>query len=178
VTGLEWATCLDPEPMIMAIPVQQHQRELRQFTLLCARRIWHLLPNASREAVEALERFTEGQATDTEVEAVVAAAYREAQAHWSGGRSPDARAYAESAVGVHWSRPVTAAAVLSATSCAASATACAAADPQSEADYDRVYDAARVAELAAQAEVLRGLVRYPVEPGHAEQGAAPDPAGV
>ena len=48
-------------------------------------------------------------------------------------------------------------------SCAASAVACAAADPYSDGDYDRVYDAARVAELAAQAELLRGIASAPPE---------------
>jgi hypothetical protein len=89
------------------------------------------------------------------------AADREAQAYYSGGPSPNARAYAESAVGVSPARPVTAAQVLSVSTCAASAVACAAADPQPDVDYDRVYDAARIAELAAQAELLRGIVSAP-----------------
>ena len=64
-------------------------------------------------------------------------------------------------MGVSPARPVTTAQILSVSSCAASAVACATADPQSDADYDRVYDAARVAELAAQAELLRGIVGTP-----------------
>ena len=147
--------------MVRALQVDEHQPELRRFALACARRVWHLLPDGSRAAGEALERFADGRATAADVEAAVAAAGREAQAHYSGGRSPDARAYAESAYGVHWARPVTAAAVLSVASCASSAVACAVADPHADADYDQVYDAARVEEVAAQASLLRGLVFRP-----------------
>lgn len=87
-----------------------------------------------------------------------------ALAHWAGGRSPDARAYAESAaVDASSQWPRTAANVLTATSCAASALACAAADPKPDRDYDRAYDEARVAKLKAQAALLRNLVNVPPE---------------
>jgi hypothetical protein len=148
------------------LPVDLHQRELRQFALACARRVWHLLPPESRAAVETAERFADGRADLAELRAALSAADRVAQAHWSGGRSPDARAYAESAaVDASSEWPRTAANVLAATSCAASALACEAADPQPDGEYDRVYDAARIAELAAQAELLRGLVRHGKQSG-------------
>ena len=171
MTEDEWLSCGDPDPMVRALPVDRHQRELRLFALTCARRAWHLLPPESRAVVEVAERLADGRAAIVELHAALAAADRVAQAHWSGGRSPDARAYAESAAidaSSEW--PHTAANVLAATSCAASALACAAsalacaaADPQPDGEYDRVYDAARVAELAAQADLLRGLVSVPHE---------------
>ncbi len=164
MTEAEWLSGGDPDQMVRALPADRHQRELRLFALACARRVWHLLPPESRAAVEVAERFTDGRASIAELRAAGAAADRVAQTHWSGGRAPDARAYAESAAldaSSEW--PRTAANVLAATSCAASAMACAAADPQPDGEYDRVYDEARAAELAAQAELLRGLVSGPPE---------------
>jgi hypothetical protein len=163
VTAADWRAGSDPEPMVLALPADRFQREFRLFAVACARRVWQLLPVAARAAVEGQERFLAGRASAAEVEALLVAADREAQAYYSGGRSPDARAYAESAVGVSPARPVTTAQVLSVSSCAASAVACAAADPQPDTDYDRVYDAARVAELAAQADLLRGIGSTPPE---------------
>jgi hypothetical protein len=150
--------------MVRALPADRHQQELRLFALACARRVCHLLPPESRAAVEVAEQLAAGRAGVAELRTALAAADRVAQAHWSGGRSPDARAYAESAAidaSSEW--PRTAANVLAATSCAASAMACAAADPQPDGGYDRVYDEARAAELAAQADLLRSLVSVPPE---------------
>ena len=164
MTEAEWQSCGDPDPMVRALPADHHQRELRLFALACARRVWHLLPPESRDVVEEAERVSEGRDGVEELRPAMDAADRVAQAHWSGGRPPDARAYAESAAidaSSEW--PRTAANVLAATSCAASALACAAADPQPDGEYDRVYDASRVAELAAQAGLLRGLVTRPPE---------------
>jgi hypothetical protein len=149
--------------MVRALSADRHQRELRLFALACVRRVWHLLPSESRSAVEVAERMADGRASIDKLRRVIANADQVAQTHWSGGRSPDARAHAESAAidaSSEW--PRTAANVLAATSCAASALACAAADPQPDGEYDRVYEAARVAELAAQAALLRGLVCTPL----------------
>jgi hypothetical protein len=149
--------------MLRVLPPDRFQREFRLFAVACARRVWRLLPTAARLAVEGQERFIAGHSSAAEAEALLDVATREAQAYYSGGRSPDARAYAESAVGVPPVRPVTAAQVLSVSSCAASAVGCAVANPHPDVDYDRVYDAARVAELAAHAELLRGIVSAPPE---------------
>ncbi len=97
MTEAEWLSCGDPEPMVRMLPPDRCQRELRLFALACVRRVWHLLPAASRAAVEVAERFAEGLASAAELSAAGAVADREAQAHGSGGRPPDARAYAESA---------------------------------------------------------------------------------
>lgn len=163
MTAADWRVSNDPEPMVRALPADRFQWEFRLFALACARRVWHLLPESARAAVEGQERFIAGRASAAEAETLLLAADREAQAYYSGGRSPDARAYAESAVGVSPARPVTAAQVLSVSSCAASAVACATADPHPDGEYDRAYDAARAAELAAQAELLRGIVSLPPE---------------
>jgi hypothetical protein len=150
--------------MIGALPADRFQREFRQFAVACARRVWHLLPDVAQAAVEGQERFLAGRASATEAEALLVTADRTAQTYYSGGRSPDARAYAESAIGLSPSRSVTLAQVLSVSSCAASAVACATADPQPDEDYDRVYDTARAAESAAQAELLRDILGNPFQP--------------
>lgn len=161
MTAAEWQSHTDPRAMLRALSAEQFQRELRQFCLACARRVWHLLPSESRAAVETAERFADGRADFAELHAALAAADRAAQSHWSGGRAPDARAYAESAAidaSSEW--PRTTSIVIATVSHAASALACAAADPKTECEYDRAFDLALVAELALQAEFLRGLIDF------------------
>lgn len=161
MTEQEWRSCTDPEPMVGALSADRYQRELRLFAVACARRGWHLLPAPARAAVDASEEFAEGRCAPDLLSAAVDRAADVAQAHWSGGRSPDARAYAESAaVDASSVWPRTAANVLATTTCAASAAGCAAAEVD-EARYDEVFESARRAELAAQAELLRGLVPSP-----------------
>ena len=160
MTDSEWLSCEDPDPMVRALSAESHQRELRLFALACARRVWRLLPASLRATVDVAERFADGRASVAELIAAGATAQREAQAHWSGGRSPDAQAYAESAAldaSSEW--PRTAANVLAATSCAASAVACAAAEAD-DTRYDLVFESAHKEELAAQAALLRGLIDY------------------
>lgn len=155
----EWQTCADPGPMIRTLSTVRHQRELRLFVLACVRRVWHLLPSESRAVVELAQRMAGDRSSIDELRVALAAAVGVAQAHWSGGRVPDARAYAESAAidaSSEW--PRTAENVLAVTSCAASAMACAVADGHPDGDYDRAYGAARTTELAAQAELLRSII--------------------
>jgi hypothetical protein len=162
VTEAEWLSCGDPEPMVRALPADRYQRELRMFAVACVRRVWHLLPAGCRAAIEASERFAVRQLGEAELAAAVGVAGREAEAAFPGRAAPDARGYAASAaVDASSVWPRTAANVLAATSCAASAAGCAAAEAD-EARYDQVFESARRAELAAQAAVLRGMVGFPV----------------
>jgi hypothetical protein len=161
VTKDEWQQSTDPDPMVRALPADQYQRELRLFAIGCVRRVWDLVSPGCRAAVEMSERFSEGRADKTELAAVMAVAEREVQAAVPGHTAPTAHAYAVSAaVDASSVWPRTAANVLAAASCAASAAGCAAAEAD-EARYDEVFEKARVAELAAQASVLRTLVRHP-----------------
>jgi hypothetical protein len=160
VTEADWQACEDPDPMVRALSADRYQRELRLFAVACARRLWSLLPHACREALIASERFAAGAISEPELAAAVNAAEREAQMESRGGSAPDARAYAASAAvdaASVWRR--TAANVLAATSCAASARACAVAEADEER-YDEVYESAQRAELAAQADLLRSLARF------------------
>ena len=161
MTEGDWKTCRDPEPMVRAVSTECLQRELRLFAASCVRRVWHLLSDGCRAAVEASEKFAEGQIDELALAEAVAVADRETQAIWPGSQSPDSRGYAASAaVDASSVCSRTAANVLAATSCAASAAGCALAE-ENETRYDESFEASRTAELAVQAELLRGLIRYP-----------------
>ena len=158
LTETEWSTCRDPEPMLHAICFDKLQREARVFAITCVRRVWHLLPDGCRHAVDISELFANGHVDLTRLITALSIAEKEARAICIGGRSPDARAYAASAAvdaSSVWER--TPANVLSSTSCAASAIACAAAE-KDESNYDQIFEDARVVEIAAQAEILRTVV--------------------
>ena len=163
MTASDWQACHDPDLMIRALPADRFQPELRLFAVACVRRVWHLLPAGCRAAVEASERFAEGRVSEEELATAVAVADGEAQTAFPGHSAPDARGYAASAaVDASSVWPRSASNVLAATSCAASAVGCAAGGAARKR-YDEAFAAARVAELAAQAEVLRSLVSAPPE---------------
>src|SRR5262245_11023185 len=177
MTKAEWEACGDPDPMVRALPASRYQRELRLFAAACVRRVWYLLPAGCRAAVRASERFAEGQIGESKLAAAVARAEREALAADPGHREADARGYATSAaVDASSVWPRTASNVLAATTCAASAVGFAAGDAVEDSGYDAAFKAARVAELAAQADLLRGLVTRPPRSRQAERPAANDPA--
>lgn len=161
MTAADWRACSDPDPMVRSLPPDRYQRELRLFAVECVRRIWHLLPAGCRAAVEASEQFAVGRIAEPELAAAVAVADGEAQEAFPGHSAPDARGYAASAaVDAASVWPRSASNVLAATSCAASAAGCAAGEAD-EARYDEAFEAARIAELAAQAALLRKLVSCP-----------------
>src|SRR5581483_5787744 len=118
----EWWSCGDPGPMVRSLPADHFQRELRLFAVACVRRVWYLLPAGCRAAVGSSERFAAGQVSEAELAAAVAVANREARAAFPGHSAPGARGYAASAaVAASSVWPRTAANVLAASSCAASA---------------------------------------------------------
>ena len=161
VTEADWRACDDPEPMVHALAADRYQRELRLFGVACSRRVWPLLSDACRAALDASQRFAEGKIAESELAAVVAIAEQETLVAFPGHSAPNAREYAASAaVDASSVWPRTATNVLAATSCAASAAGCAAAEAD-KTRYDEVFESIRRAELAAQAALLRKLVRFP-----------------
>ena len=127
--------------MIRSLPVHQLQKELRLFAVACVRRIWHLLPEQCRKAVDASERFADGQIDVRQLECTFAAGCEVASTANRGSMAPDASAYATSAaVDASSIGSRTANSVLAAATCAASAAACAMAE-MDEANYDAIFDA-------------------------------------
>jgi hypothetical protein len=69
VTEQEWLACTDPGPMVEFLQRQETTcRKRRLFACASCRRIWHLLvDDRSRRAVETVERWSDGFATDDEL---------------------------------------------------------------------------------------------------------------
>lgn len=61
-----WRTCTQPESMLVFVADRTTNRKLRLFAVACCRRLWHLLPNDCRQALEVAERFTDGHASEEE----------------------------------------------------------------------------------------------------------------
>jgi len=75
VTEAEWLACADPAPMVEFLMGKASDRKLRLFACTCCRRVWHLLTDArSRRAVEVIERYVDGLATEKELDAASDAA--------------------------------------------------------------------------------------------------------
>ena len=62
----EWLACDDPDRMLEFMSDRASERKLRLFACACCRRIWHLLHPNSRRAVEVMEQYVDGQASDGE----------------------------------------------------------------------------------------------------------------
>lgn len=68
MTEAEWFACADPDRMqeYLRRAARPSDRKFRLFGCACCRRIWDLLDDRSRHAVEAVERFADGLATEVE----------------------------------------------------------------------------------------------------------------
>jgi hypothetical protein len=62
----QWLACDDPERMLQIVRDRASERKLRLFACACCRRIWHLLHPNSRRAIEVMERYVDGQASEGE----------------------------------------------------------------------------------------------------------------
>jgi hypothetical protein len=163
VTEADWHAGAEPDAMILSLPANRFQRELRLFAVGCVRRVWNLLPDPCRAAVEVSERFANGMASEEELRRAVASADEATRRAFPGHAAPNAYAYAVSAaIDASSIWPRTTAIVLAVTSCAASALGCAVAETVEESRYDAVFEAARRAELVAQAGLLRSIISWPV----------------
>ena len=67
MTENEWLACQDPWLMIDSLPKDFSPRKLRLFCCACCRRIWYLLDDSCRKAVELSEAYADGLASEAEV---------------------------------------------------------------------------------------------------------------
>jgi hypothetical protein len=69
MTEKEWLTCTDPHPMLERLRGRTSGRKLRLFAVGCSRRIWTLIDDLGRNAVEAAENFADGNLGPDELRA-------------------------------------------------------------------------------------------------------------
>jgi hypothetical protein len=66
----EWLSCDDPDRMMACLEGAASDRKLRLLCCACCRRVWHLLEtDALRRAVDAFERFADGEMDEESFEA-------------------------------------------------------------------------------------------------------------
>jgi hypothetical protein len=66
MTEADWLACTDPDAMLAFLRGQASDRKLRLFGVACCRRIWDWFEGRGRGSVEAIERYADGQAGDSE----------------------------------------------------------------------------------------------------------------
>jgi hypothetical protein len=77
MTEAQWLACDDPLTMLEFVRGRASDRKLQLLACACCRRIWHLPDGEeiSRHAVEVAERYADGLASETEIEAAKQAAW-------------------------------------------------------------------------------------------------------
>jgi hypothetical protein len=84
MTEAEWLACPDPMRMLEFLRTQRTRttsdRKMRLFAVACCRRVWDLLGEPSRHALEVLERHLDGAAADEELWSAI----RDAEQDWFG----------------------------------------------------------------------------------------------
>jgi hypothetical protein len=63
-----WLSCGDPRALFDVVAPTATERKMRLLACACCRRIWRLLTERSRRAVEAAERFADGELSAGELE--------------------------------------------------------------------------------------------------------------
>jgi hypothetical protein len=100
MTEAEWLACAEPRLMLEFVTPAASERKARLLAVACCYRIWHLLSDTrSRQAVEVVERYADGLASDEQlVIASEIAGDAFASVPWEPGGMPGAVKLAASAV--------------------------------------------------------------------------------
>jgi hypothetical protein len=183
MTEAEWFTCADPDRMqeFLRRAARPSDRKFRLFGSACCRRIWSLLERRNRQAVEIIERFADGLATEADLRQArdvarqgrdAARAVLESGGTATGGAWLGACATLHgAAAGTAWKAALHAAdSAAEASSWVTAATATGAARRRADADADQTapWTAARKATLTGeereQATLLRDIFGNPFRP--------------
>jgi hypothetical protein len=97
VTEEEWLACADPQNMLEFLRRKTSNRKLRLWGCACCRRMWHLLSDTGRVAVEATESWAVGRLSGRKLEQISRQIYQEIGPAESGTGSAGRR-YAAAAV--------------------------------------------------------------------------------
>lgn len=68
MTEAEWLACNNPNEMLLVVREFASARKLRLFAVACCRRVWPLLSDEGRRAVEVAERYADGRASAAELD--------------------------------------------------------------------------------------------------------------
>src|SRR4051794_6773845 len=79
MTEAEWLVCQNTQQMLQHLRGKVADRKMRLFVCACCRRVWHLLKEAGRRAVETTERRADGAVDRGELARVDHLAYEEAR---------------------------------------------------------------------------------------------------
>jgi hypothetical protein len=175
MTPEEWERCADPAPLLGLLRGKADDRALRRFACACVRRVWGLLSEeASRAAVAVAERHADGLAGADELRDAFAAAPQVAppadeDAEWwtvaTAAPSQQARrSAAYAALDASAPGPWGGALHGFPDAWAADAAAWAAAACTAGAAMRAAWAGARVGERAAQAALVRCILRSPFRP--------------
>ena len=114
VTEAEWCKCVEPRDMVWTLrdrvnlKLKRNERRLRLFGVACCRRIWHLLDDLARRAVEAAELCADGAGRPAEMLALSEALGRPEYLHvarWTAVRVVSSRKPTYTFMSGHWDGP-------------------------------------------------------------------------
>jgi hypothetical protein len=163
MTEAQWLTAKDPDVLLDYLeeqPVPPSERKARLFAVACCRRVWDLLSEDCREAVEVIERYADGDASALDLASVRATALS------AGGRGPAGQA----AWAVHWAANRRVVQVLRNICDGIIGAASKAAVHAAEVKSAHAWNVASAAVAREQAELLRDCFGNPFRPVSVEAG--------